>query len=130
MVPTSPGGAAFGAMAPTIKPLNKTAPAPNDTPAIEICPSAYPRAIARNSASKGEDSSKVRTTSIIGILSSCATARLPELSQDTRYQVRGGRRMIKELVGEPHGFPFESAHLMERKDLDPFDVAHRRYEPG
>ena len=37
---TSPGGVAFGAMAPTARPAKSTAPTPSENPAMEICPSA------------------------------------------------------------------------------------------
>ena len=34
------------------------------------------------------------------------------------------------LVVEAHGLPLERTHLVERLDLDPFDVLHGRHETG
>src|SRR3954452_10115467 len=53
-----PGGVALGAIAPINRPVNRTAPAPNEKPNIETWPSAYPVPIARKRANSGWASRK------------------------------------------------------------------------
>src|SRR3954451_13211428 len=56
--------------------------------------------------------------------------RLAELRQHPAHQ--GGRRRvgIGMLVFKIHRLPLERAKLVERLDLDPLDVLHRRDEFG
>src|SRR3954454_15470708 len=62
------------------------------------------------------------------LLSTNVAARITELADHAVHQVLVRRLCVRELVRQSHRLPLEGAHLMERLDLDPFDVPHRRDE--
>ena len=130
-VPTIPGGAAFGAMAPMIRPVNRHGAG------------AERNAGNRNLSDRvaGRDGKKERqqrrgfkqrtnetSTSVHSHLA--LAAGIAELSSTRATSSGEGAERVGKLVVEAHGFPLECAHLMERQDLDPFDIFHRRDEPG
>src|ERR1043166_2506939 len=53
----------------------------------------------------------------------------PGTARSPIYQLRRTPLRNAAVVNQPPGFPFERAELMERLDLDPFDVLHGRDEP-
>src|SRR5689334_9256488 len=89
--------------------------------------------MARNKASIGDASRTVRANSMSspspGFRLSRPTAGVAELSQDARNHLRARRVGVRQLIFEAEALPLEGAHLVERQDLDPFDVLHRRHEP-
>jgi hypothetical protein len=52
------------------------------------------------------------------------------LPYDPVDQIAAWCRSVEELVLETHGLPLEQTHLVERLNLDPFDVFHGRNEPS
>ena len=97
------GRAAFGAMAPMIRPVNSTAPAPNELPAIEICPIAYPwrwRETAPARARLQAMCERYRSW----IRSSRATAGITELSDHPRNQLGEGVGVSESSYSRPMAF--------------------------
>src|SRR6187399_3359352 len=77
--------------------------------------------------------SRARSNMISGLpklASAHPAACRAELPDHPIHQLPAGRRSIEKLVVEPDRLPLEGAHLVERLHLDPFDVLHRRNEPG